>query len=129
VRDFSRRSGGIDIDFALCGPGHPAYDLARFGMAVLLTHFRMGDDEKPIAELAKSVFAGATYEELRADIAPGSSRCAVRALCASRDSAYRSIERYGGSRGEFDALALIMAIQSLAIQIFKRASRGQSFAR
>jgi hypothetical protein len=108
------------IDFASSGPGHPAFDLARFESALLFSYFRMVSDEVRVSELFHALFtSGAALEELIKAypelLASQSSQLAVHASIQCRLGALTVLHKYGGDEMDYYAMKILIACQALTL--------------
>ncbi len=108
------------IDFASSGPGHPAFDLARFESALLFSYFRMVSDEIRVSDLLHVLFtSGNTLEDLVKAypdlLASQSSQLAVHASVQSRLAALRVLRQFGGDGMDYYAMKILIACQALTL--------------
>jgi hypothetical protein len=108
------------IDFASSGPGHPAFDLARFESALLFTYFRMVSDEARVSEFLHVLFTSAvalddlkrTYPDL---LASQSSQLAIHTSIQCRLGALRVLRQFGGDEMDYYAMKILIACQALTL--------------
>jgi hypothetical protein len=107
------------IDYAACGPGHPAIDLARYELALVVSAMRDTSDEAEFVEYQSVLSSGNdTAVQLIARF-PDLHRCAINEVCthglvAARDAALRVLQHHGGNRQDYLAVKLLVAWQVLA---------------
>jgi hypothetical protein len=108
------------IDFAWCGPGHPADDLVRFEVSLFTVFFMPLRDESHYANFqAKLTIEDASADQLISEFAPQDP--AINALCihgcvAARDAALSAVKHHGGGRDDYIAAKLIVAWQHLPFE-------------
>jgi thiamine kinase-like enzyme len=108
------------IDYAAAGPGHPAVDLVRFEMALLLGVARQVAPESPSIEIQKALSVDRASLDEMADRFPDFFACrlnrVVMAGCVTaRDQALNVLESYGAGYDDYLAAKCVLAWQSLLL--------------
>ena len=108
------------IDYALSGPGHPAYDLIRFECALYFKFLRPLDTEDSFIQLQKAISVHvATIRELEADFKVWFSSQVNHTLLSGavicRDQCLGVLKSYGLSKKDYIAAKFIMCCYSLSI--------------
>ena len=105
------------IDYANCGPGHPAFDLVRLESAILFYCGRMNGDERETAALLLDILNGHSEAEI-AKAHPlfytcRTNRLALYASIACRAASLETMSKVGGTEDDYLAMKYIIACQSL----------------
>ncbi|HEY0158263.1 MAG TPA: phosphotransferase [Thermoanaerobaculia bacterium] len=108
------------IDFAWCGPGHPADDLVRFEVGLFAT-FLMPTHEQTHYESfqRKLTYENASADELISEFAkddPGVNALCIHGCVAARDAAVAAVKHHGGTHDDYVAAKLIVAWQHLPFE-------------
>jgi hypothetical protein len=105
------------IDYALSGPGHPCFDLARLEASILFHCFRMTAGEWACTDLFRLLLEGSDEVRAARDFpllcAPAGNRLAVRACVRCREAALKVLRHFNGDLDDFLAVKYIVACQSL----------------
>lgn len=114
--------GDVDphlIDFAASGAGHPAVDLVRLELALLLAHARIHHDEDWCRSLQAELSAGADEGSLAQGrdvfLANAINRVCLAGCVAARDGALAAVEQHGGGQRDYLAVKCLVAWQSLVM--------------
>jgi Ternary complex associated domain 9 len=106
------------IDFASCGPGHPAVDLARLDVVLFTEGMRQLVTEQRCAEFQRSLsLERASIPALQHNFSDLLS-CHVNVVCAegavlARDAADTVLQRFGGTADDYLAAKYLVALQAL----------------
>ncbi|NUQ75564.1 MAG: phosphotransferase [Polyangiaceae bacterium] len=108
------------IDYALSGPGHPCFDLARLSSALIMDVARMLGDEKEFSELLSAIVVeGASYEDVSRRFSKWFSSPVNRVVFGigvkCRAAAVSVLMKYGGGIRDYVAVKFIIACQCVGV--------------
>jgi hypothetical protein len=108
------------IDFAWCGPGHPADDLVRFEVSLFTVFFIPLLDESHYEKLQRQLtIHDASADQLISEFAqqdPAINALCIQGCVAARDAALAAVKHHGGSRDDYIAAKLVVAWQYLPFE-------------